>query len=214
MISELISIIATASALVVGTSSATTSPLDTFLASREISLNNRQKDPWVSEVFKDNILLNVAYMFDKVESLPIAWGEIKKPFKYEVKLKPKEVFAYHEDVLPEYQGRVSKTTNAHFNSAEGFRSDGYLFGDGICHLASLINWAAKDAKLEVKAPTNHDFAAIADIPREYGVSIYSEPKGASNALQNLYIANNREKTIKFVFSFDGEKLKVAVFELN
>ncbi|MBI2085963.1 VanW family protein [Candidatus Daviesbacteria bacterium] len=191
-------------------------PDNYLLARKEMSLDNRYSNQFVNNVFKDNILLNLAYMTGRVtKASDIKWDEIVKPFQYEFKLDPNKTFAFHEDVKDKYKASLVKTTNAHFNSAEGFKTDGYLFGDGICHLASLINWAAKEAGLEVEAPTNHDFAIIPDISKEYGVSIYSSPfsKG-SNALQNLYITNNKGKPITFKFEYYNNNLKVSIVELN
>lgn len=65
-------------------------------------------------------------------------------------------------------------------ATEGLISDGYLTGDCVCHLASLIYWAARDAGLTALAPTNHDFTTIPEVPKEYGVSIYFTP-GAREA---------------------------------
>lgn len=188
------------------------SPNPNILASHEMSLEDRYPVKSVSEVFKDNILLNLAYMRGLVqENNKVTWDEVKKPFHYEFKLEPNKTFAYHDDVLDEYKDSLVKTTNAHFNSAEGFKTDGYLFGDGVCHLASLIYWVAKDAGIDAVAPTNHDFMAIPEIDRKYGVSIYSNPfsKGSSTR-QNLYIKNNTDKDITFQFDYSGEKLKVSV----
>lgn len=201
------------------------SPLqgDYLLAEREMSLDNRQPDSVVNDVFKKNILLNLAYLDGKVtKASDIKWDEIEKPFQYEFKLEPNQTFAFHSDIEDKYKDSLVKTTNAHFNATEGFKTDGYLFGDGICHLASLINWAAREAGLSVEAPTDHDFAVIPDIPKEFGVSIYSNPftKG-SNTLQNLYITNNKPKPISFKFEYkqslrpDGlkdNKLKVSVVQ--
>lgn len=187
-----------------------------LLAQHEMSLDNRYPNSFVNGVFKKNILLNIAYMEGKVtKASDINWEQISKPFQYEFKLEPNKTFAFHEDIEDKYRNSLVKTTSAHFNAQEGFKTDGYLFGDGICHLASLIYWVAKDAGLETEAPTNHDFAAIADIPKQYGVSIYSNPysKG-SNVLQNLYITNNRSKPISFKFEYLENKLKVSVVELN
>lgn len=179
-----------------------------LLASREMSLSNRHADNFVNEVFKNNILLNLAYLSGQV-NFPT------KPFQYEFRLNPNETFAYHEDVKDKYKDSLVKTTNAHFNAAEGFKTDGYLFGDGICHLASLINWVAQDANLEVEAPTNHDFAPIPDVPKKYGVSIYFSPGSkTANALQNLYITNNRSKPIAFKFEYQANKVKISVTQLN
>lgn len=129
-------------------------------------------------------------------------------------LYPGQSFALHDDILPEYKKSVVKTTNAHFNAAEGFLTDGYLYGDGVCHLASIIYWAALDGGLQTTAPINHDFATIADVPKEYGVSIYSNPKAnGSHTRQNLYITNNRLKPVTFVFEYKDELLKVSVAEI-
>ena len=104
------------------------------------------------------------------------------------------------------------TTNAHFNYQDGFKSDGYLTGDGVCHLASLMYWAAKDAGLTAYAPTSHDFAIINGVPREYGVSIYSVPDDFdTSARQNLYIQNNLNFPVAFIFNYDGfDKLTVSI----
>lgn len=145
----------------------------------------------------------------------INWEEINKPFEYEFKLKPYETFAYHEDVKEKYKNSLVKTTIAHFNAEDGFLTDGYLYGDGVCHLASLIYWVALDAGLLTEAPTNHDFAAIPDIAKKYGVSIYYNPGSLSaNARQNLYITNNRAKTVSFKFEYRNNTLKVSAIELN
>lgn len=191
-------------------------PPQQVLASHEFSLEKRYDVKSVSDVFKDNILLNLAYLEGKVVSRnDINWDEIKRPFHYEFKLDPDQAFAFHDDELDEYKGKVVKTTNAHFNAQEGFKTDGYLFGDGVCHLASLIYWVAKDAGLDSLAPTNHNFMAIPEISREYGVSIYSNPYSrASNAQQNLYITNNKDKQITLLFDYANDKLKVSVAESN
>lgn len=191
-------------------------PTDRVVSSHEISLNNRYPVESISDVFKDNILLNLAYMDGKVKSKQdINWDEIKRPSYFEFILEPGQVFAYHDDILDEYKGKVVRSTNAHFNAEEGFKTDGYLFGDGVCHLASLIYWVAKDAGLEALAPVNHDFMEIPEIGREYGVSIYSNPYSTgSHARQNLYVTNNKNKPINFLFDYANDKLKVSVAEVN
>lgn len=191
-------------------------PNNYLLTQKEMSLDNRYSNQFVNDVFKKNILLNLAYLDGRVTSKKdINWDEITKPFQYEFKLNPNKTFAFHEDIQDKYKGQVEKTTNAHFIAAEGFKTDGYLFGDGVCHLASLINWAAKEAGLQVEAPTNHNFATIPDISKEYGVSIYYSPttKG-SNALQNLYITNNKGKPITFKFEYKDNKVYIAIVEAN
>ncbi|MCL5784359.1 MAG: VanW family protein [Patescibacteria group bacterium] len=187
-----------------------------LVAQKEMPLNDRYSNGFVNDVFRDNILLNLAYLSGRVTNASdIKWDEITKPFTFEFKLEPNKTFAFHSDVEDQYKASLVKTTNAHFNAQEGFKTDGYLFGDGVCHLASLINWTAKEAGLSVEAPTSHDFANIPDVPKEYGVSIYSNPGSTgSNALQNLYITNNKSKPVAFRFQYQNDKLKVSVVELN
>lgn len=189
-------------------------PVVNPLASHEISLDRRYENKFVSDVFKDNILLNMAYMRSVVKKADdIVWTTIKKPFTYKFTLFPAKTFAFHSDVLEKYKGSVVITSKAHFNFQEGFKSDGYLVGDGVCHLASLMYWAAKDAALDAYAPTAHNFAKIPEIPQDYGVSIYSFPgEKSSNAMQNLYITNNKQNPIEFVFDYNGKNLKVSVYE--
>lgn len=199
---------------------------ESVIGERSFSLENRQFDRGANEVFKDNILLNIAYMDGRIhEDVNINWDEIRKPFKSEFTLEKGETFAFHDDVLPEFAGKINKTTNAHFGVNEGFKAVWGLPGNGVCHLASIINWTAKDAGLNIKAPTNHDFAVINEVPREQGVAIYSNGKSAAQAnsesggtsaasLQNLYITNNTENVVKFKFHYDGTNLKVTVVKVN
>lgn len=185
-----------------------------LLTSEKISLDKRDGDAFVNGVFKDNILLNIAYLSGSIrKKKDINWDSIKKPFSYKFALLPGEAFAFHDDVLPPYKDTVVKTTNARFNFDDGFKSDGYLAGDGVCHLASLIYWAAKSAGLNAYAPTNHNFRVIPEIDTEYGVSIYKIPGSSSlNAMQNLYITNNRENAVIFEFDYKDNYLKLAIFE--
>ncbi len=185
------------------------------LSERQFSLSDRYDNSYVNGVFKDNILLNVAYLAGKITSPDqINWNNIEKPFEYKFTLEPGKTFAYHDDVLAKYDGKVTQTTNAHFNAQEGFKSDGYLVGDGVCHLASLIYWAAKDAGLDTEAPTNHNFAKINDVPKEYGVAIYDAPGAKdTNARENLYVTNNRQKPVKIKFAYAADNLKVSVEQL-
>ena len=185
---------------------------DVVLASHSFSLENRYGNSFVNDVFKDNILLTIAYLDGTVKAKSdISWDKVTSPFNYKFTLEPGQKFAFHDQVLSEYKENVAKTTNAHFNYQDGFKSDGYLTGDGVCHLASLVYWTAKDAGLAAVAPTDHNFAKIPEVPKEYGVSIYALP-GAfeTSARQNLYITNNLDKPVGFIFNFDGSNLTVNV----
>ena len=180
------------------------------------SLSNRYNDPYVNNVFADNILLTLAYMGGKVKpGKAVSWNVVKTPGANKIVLKPGETFAFHDTALDKYQGKVVATTNAHFNSYEGFKSDGWLVGDGVCHLASFIYVASKSAGLDTIAPTRHDFAKIPDVEKQDGVSIYYSPENPTNStLQNLYITNNRSQTIAFIFTNNNTSLNIKVEQLN
>jgi len=191
-------------------------PAQAIIATHEMPLNDRYANTFVNEVFDDNILLTLAYLRGIIPaSGTVTLDSIKKPFSYTFILKPQETFAFHDSVLPVYAKSIVKTTNAHFSSEEGFKSDGYLIGDGVCHLASLFYWAAKDAGLAAFAPTNHNFAHIPDIPKEYGVAIYDSPDTPSaSANQNLYITNNTKEAVGFTITYDGVSVKIEVVRLD
>lgn len=186
------------------------------LAERQFSLENRYPVKNVNEVMKKNILLNLAYLNRTVSQKgEIDWEQIEKPFHFEFILEPEKTFAYHEKVLPEFTGKVALTTNARFNAADGFLSDGYLFGDGVCHIASLINWAALDAGLKTIVPKDHrGVGPIPNVPDQYGVSIYLNTVTGAGANNNLYITNTRDHQVKFHFDYNGADIKVYVTELG
>src|SRR6185437_1470018 len=154
---------------------------------------------------KENILLTIAYLFNQQkDGETVHWNTINKSFHYEFILQPHQVFAFHNAVLPQYKNKNIVTTNADFGSDQGYLSDGYLIGDGVCHLASLMNWVAGDANEQVYAPTSHDFAVIPDIAKKYGTAIYYTPaQNAESAKQNLYITNDHDYPV--IFSFDYSK---------
>lgn len=175
------------------------------LASHQFSLENRYDNEFVNGVFRDNILLTLRYLANPdLTKAAIDWDEVGKPFHTEFTLETGEGFAFHDQTLADYSARVVKTTNAHFIASEGFKSDGNLIGDGVCHLASLIYWVAKDAGLTASSPSNHNFAKINDVPKEYGVGILSP-----NPLGNLYVVNSLEFPVTFSFDYDGQTLTVA-----
>lgn len=195
-------------------SSATLSPLahTSVIADKNYSLAERYPNSFVNGVFADNILLTLAYMRGSaIENTPVDWAKVHEDFVYTMVLKPGETFAFHDQVLPEYQGKVTFTTNAHFDSSEGFKSDGWLVADGVCHLASFINMAARQAGLKVVAPTNHDFARIPEVPREFGTAIYYMPgEKETSALQNLYITNTFDQSVSIVFTHKGNNLDITI----
>lgn len=183
-----------------------------ILAVRTFSLDDRYPNESVNKVFAENILLTLGYMDGTVtKEKPISWDTLNKPFSYTFTLSPQHTFAFHDSVLSEYQGQVTQTTNAHFNAQEGFVSDGYLYGDGVCHLASLIDWTAKDAGLDVDARVNHDFAVIPEVPKEYGVAIYNDPNNPSTSeMQNLYVTNNKNIPVRFTLTYSNNSVTVEI----
>lgn len=184
-----------------------------ILASHVMPLNDRYGNSFVNTVFKDNILLTMSYLDGAVKSKnDINWDNVEKPFSYQFTLNPGEEFAFHTEVLANYSKNIVKTTNAHFNYDDGFKSDGYLTGDGVCHLASLFYWVAKDANLVAYAPTNHNFAVIPDIPKEYGVAIFDNPATNEGGNSNLYIINTKDKPVTFVFNYANDNLTASVIE--
>lgn len=189
-------------------------PTEKVLATHAFSMTHRYNNQFVSDVFRDNILLTLAYLQGEIKQPgQVDWNMVEKPFTYSFTLKKGETFAFHDSVLPQYKDKVNVTTHAHFNSLEGFKYDGDLVGDGVCHLASLLSWAAKDAGLAVTTPTNHNFAQILEVPKEQGVAIYDSPTDqAGSALQNLYITNNKNSDVSFMFTYDGSKLTIQVTE--
>ncbi|HVA96723.1 MAG TPA: VanW family protein [Candidatus Acidoferrales bacterium] len=185
-----------------------------LLAQHSMSLGDRYAVPSVNSVFRDNILLTLAYMSGAVtNSAQVNWDSVRRPSTYVMTLQPGEVFAFHDDVLPEFARKHIVTTNAHFGANEGFKYDGDLYGDGVCHFASLINWAGTDAGLKVVAPTRHDFAKIPDIDPKYGTAIYDAPgETAANQQQNLYIENTFDQPVRLVFTYANDTLTVSVYK--
>ena len=187
------------------------------LATHEISLNDRSTVKSVNDVFKDNILLTAFYLKNgrsAVSKRP-NWDTVSQAFDYSITLYPEQVFAFHDGLMPDYKNRAVVTTNSHFDAGTGFKSDGYLFGDGVCHLASLMYWSAQDAGLETESPVDHNFSKIPGIPKEYGVSIYFHPNlPSASARQNLYITNNRHKPISFNLTYQNSTLSFSISELK
>lgn len=184
------------------------------LGSASMSLDNRLEFKPANDIYKDNILLNLAYLSGEAKKGEIVnWDEVRKPFSMQFSLNPGERFAYHDSLLLEYSEGVVLTTNSRFNADEGYKYSDGLYGMGVCHLASLIHWAALNAGLESIAPSNHDFAVIREVPKEYGVAIYSSPNASvASARQNLYIKNTLDSKITFKFDYDGVNLKVSLLK--
>lgn len=185
------------------------------LAQKTMNLRTRYPNSSVNEVFSDNILLNLHYFKGDVDSLKdngkINWEKVRAPFEFTMTLEPDQTFAYHQNILPEFKDKNVITGKSRFWFDEGYRSDGYLIGDGVCHLASLFNWVSQTAGLGVAAHVNHDFLPVPEIPREFGTSIFYSPTGdRGSASQNLYITNTFSKPVKFNISVNSEEVKIKV----
>ncbi|MFH0864287.1 MAG: VanW family protein [Candidatus Gottesmanbacteria bacterium] len=177
------------------------------LASQSMDMTNRYPDKWVNEVFSDNILLSLHYLKGDAVNNP-NWEKTREPFQVDFTLKSGDVFAFHDVTLPEYKDKVVKTMNSHFMWDEGYKSDGWLIGDGVCHLATLMNWVASEAGLKVIAKANHDFRPVPDIDRKYGTSIFY-----GNVYQNLYIENTLDYSAKFEFKIDPKKINLSIIKI-
>lgn len=184
------------------------------LGSASMSLDNRYGYDASENAYKDNILLNLAYLSGEVKSKEdIDWEKIKKPFTLQFSLEPGQRFAYHDVIAAQYRDNVAVTAHTNFGAGDGYKYADGLYGMGVCHLASLIHKAALSAGLESIAPTNHDFYAIPEISKEYGVAIYSSPDSQSaSERQNLYIRNNLDSRVDFKFDFDGDNLRVSILK--
>lgn len=179
------------------------------LASESFDLDNRYPAKSVSEGFKENILIALGYL--AAESKDIQQRE-EGDFVFSLILEPGEVFAFHSQILPEFKNTKIITQKSGFLPKDGYKTIAGLAGNGVCHLATLMNWVASEAGLEVTAPTNHDFAAIPGIDRKYGTSIYfTEAGGSVTERQNLYLKNNKDYSVSFVFSLKGDNL---IFSIN
>lgn len=186
------------------------------LAQETMNLFTRHKDQWVNGVFADNILLNLHYFKGDIESVKdgkgkIDWEKVREPFKFTLTLEPNQTFVYHQTLLAEFKNKNVLVGESRFLASEGYKSDGYLIGDGVCHLATLFNWAAQGAGLKVKSMVNHDFLPVPEIPREFGTSIFYTPDGSRNsANQNLYITNNFATPVTFNISVSGQMVKIQI----
>ncbi len=175
------------------------------LVEQSLDLTVRDEDSQASQGFADNILLSLHYLKGDVE-LPVNWGEVREPFVVSFTLQPGEIFAFHDNVLDEYVN-PKVTMNSEFMTDEGYKSVWGLGGNGICHLASLMNWVAVEAGLEVVAKASHSFAPIPGVPQEYGTSIRSQSQN-----QNLYIINSLGYPVSFVFKIDTQMVDLSLIK--
>jgi len=191
------------------------------LAHEELDLITRLPNPFGAQVFADNILLSLHHLkgdeanfkLEAEKSYQVAnmdWEGIEEPFSVEFTLQPGEVFAFHGNILPEFAGQVVKTMDSDFSADEGYKALAGLYGNGVCHLASLVNWVASEAGLEVTAKVNHDFYPVPGVARVYGTSIFYAPIGHNSQNQNLYIKNTLDQPVTFVFNANNGKVDLVI----
>jgi vancomycin resistance protein YoaR len=76
-----------------------------------------------------------------------------------------------------------------------------------------MNWTASEAGLEVVARVNHNFVPVPGVPKEYGTSIRYMPDGSLNSQnQNLYIKNNFDYPVKFVFEVNDQEVNLKLLK--
>lgn len=166
---------------------------DIVLSLEMLDLSKRYPVTSVSNGFRENILIALDYfVFQDIV----------------LELKPGEVFAFHKKgILPEFNESKIISQESDFTTNTGYKVVAGLGGNGVCHLASLINKAASKAGLEVTAPVNHNFAVIEGIEREYGTSISTRN---SPERQNLYVRNNFDYPVKLEFSLENDLLSLKI----
>lgn len=180
---------------------------------RKLDLTDRLPDnEYGNQIFADNILLALHYLKNDVQNPQIDWEKTREPFKVSFTLNPGQMFAFHKNVAPEYIDSVVKTMNSRFYTDEGYKSFGGLGGNGVCHLASLINWVASEAGLEVISPVDHNFFPIPGVPKTYGTSIRYAPEGGNSQNQNLYVKNNLDVLVTFVFEAHSNSVDLKVLK--
>ncbi len=179
---------------------------EVVLAEHLLDLTIRDEDPKANQGFADNILLALHYLKGDVKSSKIDWGWARKPFEVSFVLQPGEVFSFHKNVLSEYSYPIV-AINSEFLTTEGYKSVWGLGGNGVCHLASLMNWVASEAGLTVIAPNGHNFAPIPGVPKKYGTSIRSQSQN-----QNLYIINSYDYSVSFSFEISNQKVLLKILE--
>lgn len=197
-----------------------------LLAKEIMDLNKRNPDSSVNDIFRDNILLNLHYIKGDQQSVfkankvelygenKIDWVKLREPFEFRIMLKQGELFSFHDELLPEfekYKGNA-KTGWTKFSANEGYKTLDGLSGNGVCHLASLINWTASEAGMGVTAKVNHDFYPVPGVDRKYGTSIVYRPGQMTTKMQNLYVMNNFLETAIFSFKADKDKVELEISE--
>ena len=180
---------------------------ETILSSESMDLTSRYPVESIGTGFAENILIALSYFASEDEE-----GKEILPDSFSLVLRPEDVFAFHKKgVLSEFKDSKIVSQESDFTTNYGYKVVAGLGGNGVCHLASLINKAALKAGLEVVAPVNHNFASIPGIEKEYGVSIST--RNAPDR-QNLYIKNSFEYPVEMRFVVTDNVLTVEILQIN
>lgn len=182
------------------------------LSTGRMDLSYRYPVENTSKVFTENILINLYYLsrLGRGEN-----GQVIEGFKpqenvtasFSLTLQPGEVFAFHDKVLDQYKESKIIAPEGGYRAKDGYILLGGLYGNGVCHLATLMNYVAQHSGVEVTALTRHDFAAIPGFDREYGTSIST---GNAPERQNLYIKNDKEMPLELRFDLQGNELVFTI----
>jgi len=178
------------------------------LSGRTLIFDEFNLGPYADEVLSFNILRYFHYL--KGDAEEFAGGENREPFEGSFVLNPGEVFAYHPEVLEEYRNQVAVTPETNLSMADGYKALEGLPANGVCYSASLFNWVASEAGLEIVAKVNHDFFPVPGVPQEYGTSIYHLAGSHSSRLQNLYIRNTYDSPVEFRYFASGRGVVLVV----
>jgi vancomycin resistance protein YoaR len=135
---------------------------------------------------------------------------VREPFEFSLTLEPGELFAFHDELSPEFNGLKTKTGWTQFSVVEGYKVLDGLSGNGVCHLATLINWVSTEAGLAVTAKVNHDFYPVPGIDRKYGTSIVYLPGAETTRRQNLYVVNTYDKTVTYNFKASAWQVTLEI----
>ena len=212
MIKETVFKLVVAVSLVLAPARTFLSPLaetqEVVLVEHNLDLTNRAKNEYTNEIFVDNILLSLHHLNSEEKTSVVDWEQINQPFEVSFTLEPGAIFAFHDTTYPEFSD-PAVTMNTEFSRQEGYKVLAGLAGNGVCHLASLMNLTAQEVGLEVVAKVKHDFVPIPEMPRENGTSIRTFDKN-----QNLYIKNTFEEPVIFSFSADKEKVNLKILAPN
>lgn len=178
------------------------------LSTGTMDLSYRYPIENTSRVFAENILVNLYHLsrLGKGESEQITEGfkpQENVPASFSLTLQPGEVFAFHDQVLNQYKESKIVAPEGGYRPKDGYILLGGLYGNGVCHLATLMNYVARRSGVEVTALTRHDFAPVPGFDREYGTSIST---GNSPERQNLYIKNDKEMPLELKFDLQGNEL--------